>query len=168
MYTMCVDTQKSAWNIVCVTKGLCTVVVRPVLVKSLRSYNWLRPHRPCLYPLGLPGSHCGQQQVHLAQAGLWRPMRAGELEPISLDDAGKPLFALQSLVVEERNDEGDAIIRHHVCRCRWCMTVQSHACAEFQIAWFVTGAALQGMTANLCIHLRGATRSGGHSEGEHV
>ena len=40
----------------------------------------------------------------------------GQPEPISLDDRGKPAYALQSLVVEERSEEGDVIIRHHVSR----------------------------------------------------
>ena len=41
---------------------------------------------------------------------------AGEAEPISLDEKGSPVLALQSLVVEERNEDGDLIIRHNVVR----------------------------------------------------
>ena len=41
---------------------------------------------------------------------------AGEPEPVSLDGKGGPVYALQSLVVEERSEEGDTIIRHHLRR----------------------------------------------------
>lgn len=53
--------------------------------------------------------------VWVGQISAFSPA-TGEAEPISLDSKGQPVYHLQSLIVEERTEEGDVILRHNVHR----------------------------------------------------